>query len=376
MTRATALVLAGGLGLTALFIALPKNDVTDGRPYVPTSPDAVLERVPRGLPRPTPAADPQAAAAQARALIEQARANGGDPRLLGRAQAVLAPWWSSADAPPAVLLLRATVKQSLHDFDGALADLDALVALTPGDPQAWLTRATVLGVQARYDDALASCDRLAGLTDATVMRVCRAPLLGVQGKTTEALQSLEAPVDGSLQAWVDSTRGELLRWQGRLDAAEAMLRQALARAPDDTYTRLVLADVLLDLKRPQDAAALFDGRTLNDTELLLQVLALEAAGDARAPAARADLDARVAANRQREETLHRREESRYALQLERDAVKALALAKANWALQKEPADARVLLEAARAAGDVAAARPALEWLDRTGFEDPVLRGLR
>jgi len=35
----------------------------------------------------------------------------------------------------------------------------------------------------------------------------------------------------------------------------------------------------------------------------------------------------------------------------------------------------VLLEAAIAANDPAAARPALEWLARTGYEDPRLRRL-
>ena len=40
-----------------------------------------------------------------------------------------------------------------------------------------------------------------------------------------------------------------------------------------------------------------------------------------------------------------------------------------------PADARVLLEAARAAGDPAAARPVLTWLSATGLEDARLASL-
>jgi len=68
--------------------------------------------------------------------------------------------------------------------------------------------------------------------------------------------------------------------------------------------------------------------------------------------------------------VHRREESRYALRIEGDVPQALALAVANIKVQKEPADVRVLLEAALAAKDKAAAAPALEWMKRTGFADP------
>jgi hypothetical protein len=53
----------------------------------------------------------------------------------------------------------------------------------------------------------------------------------------------------------------------------------------------------------------------------------------------------------------------------------LSLAKENWTLQREPRDARVLLEAALATNDPAAARPALDWLASSGYEDPYLRRL-
>ena len=52
----------------------------------------------------------------------------------------------------------------------------------------------------------------------------------------------------------------------------------------------------------------------------------------------------------------------------RRAAAALEVARRNWATQREPADARILLEAALAAGESAAAQPVLDWLDRTGLE--------
>jgi hypothetical protein len=68
--------------------------------------------------------------------------------------------------------------------------------------------------------------------------------------------------------------------------------------------------------------------------------------------------------------VHRREEARYALRLEGDGATALALAKQNFEVQREPADVRVLLEAALAMKDRAAAAPALAWMKSTGFADP------
>jgi len=66
----------------------------------------------------------------------------------------------------------------------------------------------------------------------------------------------------------------------------------------------------------------------------------------------AALKARFDAARLRGDSVHRREEARLALRLLKQPPRALQLARANWRVQKEPADARILLEAARAAHDV------------------------
>jgi len=62
----------------------------------------------------------------------------------------------------------------------------------------------------------------------------------------------------------------------------------------------------------------------------------------------------------------------FALALQGDARRALALARSNFELQKEAADARVLLEAALAARSRADAAPALDWLRRNRVDSVVL----
>jgi hypothetical protein len=57
------------------------------------------------------------------------------------------------------------------------------------------------------------------------------------------------------------------------------------------------------------------------------------------------------------------------LHLMSDAPRALELARANWLVQREPADARVLLEAALANKDAAAAQVVLAWMRGNTVED-------
>src|SRR5205823_2761395 len=96
------------------------------------------------------------AAAAARAAIELARRE-SDPRYWGRAQAALGGWWNDPKPPDEVRLLRATIRQAQHDFDGARADLETL-----DGPQASLTLATVETVTGRYAQAARACEKLEG----------------------------------------------------------------------------------------------------------------------------------------------------------------------------------------------------------------------
>src|SRR5438445_6557733 len=119
--------------LAAIALMVLVHAAACAKPYVPDDDAIVLERLPeRADPslkelrrmRTALAADPrdlERAADVAQRAIEAGRAT-GDPRFLGQAQAALAPWWNASDPPHRAALLRATLKQSQHDFAGALAD--------------------------------------------------------------------------------------------------------------------------------------------------------------------------------------------------------------------------------------------------------------
>jgi len=87
------------------------------------------------------------------------------------------------------------------------------------------------------------------------------------------------------------------------------------------------------------------------------------------------LRARFDASRARGDTVHRREEARFQLQLNGDPKVALRLAQENWKVQREPADLRILAEAAHATGDTLARETVHQWLAATGLEYPAVAAL-
>ena len=65
----------------------------------------------------------------------------------------------------------------------------------------------------------------------------------------------------------------------------------------------------------------------------------------------------------------------YILHLLHQPRLALQVAQRNWEVQKEPADARILLEAAKAAGDDKAAQAVRDFMQRWGWHDRRLEAL-
>ena len=324
--------------------------------------------------------DEVAAVALAQRYFEQVAAE-GDPRYIGYAQAVLQPWWALPQPPLAVRVLRAKLLQFDHQFEAALADLDAALAEQPTLGDAWAWRVAILMVNARYDEARASCERLVPLAPPLVGAGCRAQVDAVTGRATQAAATLRAALQRHPAApaeeklWALTRLAETEERRGAYGAAEAAFRQALELGLPDVYLQAAYADFLLDRGRAADVLTLLQGAERADVLLLRLALAARAAGDARAPQLAEELAARFEAARRRGDSTHEKEESRFLLALQGDAARALELAQHNWAVQREPADARVLLEAALAARNAAAAAPVLAWMASSRIESVALRAL-
>jgi hypothetical protein len=322
--------------------------------------------------------DEDAALALARRYFELANAE-GDPRYIGYAQAALKPWWNLADPPHELRVMRAMLRQYSHDFAGALADLDAATREDADDALAWSWRGAIHMVQADYASARADCEGQRRIASELGVVGCVAYLDGTTGKAAAAQRALAQALARARDAspaekvWVRTRLAELSLRLGDPAQAERHFKAAFAQNVTDQYLLGAWADFLLDRGRPAEVVPLLRDWTRSDILLLRLALAEQALGLAQAKEHIAALKARFDAAALRGDKLHQQEEARFDLYLAGDEAKALALARENWKLQREPRDARILLEAALAARDPAAGREALEWLERSGHEDPRLR---
>lgn len=318
--------------------------------------------------------------------IEQGRLL-DDPRFFGYAQAALAPWWDM-DAPPhQVRVLRATIFQYRHRFSAAQQDLDAVIQQQPDNAQARLTRAVIHTVQARYQQALQDCAALASRGESIIALACSATPASLTGQAEQAFHLLarvpETGIDADTAIWALTLRAEIAERLGRGDTGEHF-RTALRAAGDrpDRYLANAYADWLLDQQRPQEALAQLEDFADSDGSLLRTALAhrqLADQGDSeseqRLQQHRAELRARFAAERERGGAVHQREGALFQLHLEDDPQQALWLARDNFRNQREPLDARILLEAALAAQAPAQAQPAVQWMRDNGVVDVRLEPL-
>lgn len=360
-------------------------------PHRPAGDEVVLERLSpasvalRRLRGDQPATRHTASAtdavAAARHYVELGRTY-ADPRAYGYAQAALGAWWDVEPAPAPVRIMRARILQFRHDFDGALRELEAALRAEPFAADAWLLFASIEQVRGDARAARAACLKLVTLADPLVSATCAATNAELGGRPAEAIALIEgalarpSAVSADVRAWATTTLGELRGRAGEVDRADAAFRDALQLAPGDVYARAAYADLLLDAGQPQKALALLGTDPLQaDATLLRAAIAAKRSGDRAAHGLALALDERFAEARSRGDTTHLREQAMFALAVRDRAGEALALAGRNFAVQREPADARILLESAIAAGNPQAAAPAIDWLRATGIAAPRLRTL-
>lgn len=328
----------------------------------PSRDDEVLEVLPEVTrSRPFRAAsapkvvDPTAAALQARHDIAIARQT-GDTRYWGRAQAVLAPWWDRPDAPAELAILQATVQQGRHEFDASRKVLTAALARAPGNAQGWLNLAALERLSARYAEALGACDAVARAGQALYATACRLETQSLQGQHQPAAQGLQALIaqtaNASQRSWLYSLLAESQERWGHDRAAADAYTHSLALDPD-LYTSIAYSDLLLRNGKTSAALQALAALPETDAVVLRRAAAWRRLGDIRWTGARTMLQERAAELERRgdDPALHGRELALAALWLDDDAPRALALARRNLLLQREPLDWWVALQSARQAKD-------------------------
>ncbi len=314
----------------------------------------------------------------------------GDARFAGLALGALSAWPASGSSVPVeVLMMRATVAQYLHDFDGAAALLDRVTQRSPNHAQAWLTLATIRRVQGRYAESDAACKRVGDSGQVLHASACLAENLSLTGQNDQARSRLQqlmlSPAvmraDGvAIRQWLLTTLAELEERAGQPEAARSAWAraQALGASP---YVLTAYADFLLQQQQPAEALTLLQGQDKTDAVLLRLSIAAHRLASPQAKAWSREMQARLqaAASRPGSGLVHAREQARFALEVLGQPEKALSLARQNLSHQRETADWLLMAQVARAQTSDKAQRTALAELNRlqqgTGIVDARLADL-
>jgi thioredoxin-like negative regulator of GroEL len=341
-------------------------------PYTPANAGVVLQLVPaRTDPRvrqfdqlrselTAHPQDPVKAVALAQAYIDYGRST-GDARYLGRAMAVIAPFMTQPAPPIPVLLVHATIQQSRHFFKASRDELLHILQRDPDNVQALLTLSTVAMVQGDHDLANRLCVQLTNAAGNFMGMICSASLRG-------------------LTAFIQGLLADNAARMGKSDLADTHFRKALQLTPGDNFLLADYGEFLIDQRRYEEAVDLVAGDAQSDTSFLVLVTAEKMLGSPKANADMAEMDARFRSMDERGDHVFMREEASYLLHVENDPKMALNLARQNWEVQRAPKDVRVYLEAALAANDPAAAKPAVDFVAKTHLSDveldPLLKQLQ
>jgi tetratricopeptide (TPR) repeat protein len=353
-------------------------------PYVPRDDATVLERVPArsDLERLAPlraaaAASPanlEASLALATAYIDIGRRD-SDPRFIAYAQAALLPWLVQARPPERTLVLQAITLQYLHRFDAALTYLDRALEREPLDAQAWLTRAALLELRGDYGAALRACARLVRTADEFSALTCLASVAGRNGQLAASyvrLQTageLDPRLPAALRVWRRAVMAEMAERLGDDRAAEGHLREALRAEGDDPYVKAAYADLLLRNDRLREVLALLAGSEAQDPLLLRLAIAAQRLGSPLADRWTQAYEERLRTAARDGDNTHQREQAMYLLEVRGDAAAALASARRNWSVQREPADLCIYAQASLRAQATADRALIGRWLAETHYED-------
>ena len=350
-------------------------------PYTPSSDDVILERLPytltevptRSTRTPGQKLSLNDALTQAEALLQKARET-ADPRFYGRIQAILQEWWHLKTPPLAVLKIRADILQKQHHFTESLADIDQILVQHPNDAATLYMQASIYRVLGKYDDGLRSCTQMEGVTSNFSLQLCLESINYLVGDYTDSYQRLQqllqhpGRIQPSLVGYGYGLLGEIAYAGGHYDAAKKHLRIAQSLGGTDPYVLSLQADLFLQLKEYHEVERLLKDEENNDTLLLRLALARDASTPSENPYADT-FRVRLQEAEQRGSNVHLREAAWFYLDIEHDPDAALIRARKNWQTQKEPLDSLLLLRAARAAKQPAAAREVITFLQDNNTEE-------
>lgn len=324
--------------------------------------------------------DVRLATAAARLAFLTAMAE-GDPRWLGNARAILQPWWAIDNQAAETLYVRALIRQGLHDFDGALADLTAAIAKDDSRPEFRAWRFAIYMVKADMPKARQECLGIGQQFGETEKLSCNAVLLYRTGQVKQAITQLDTlakhpDYQGRFaKEWLAFHRGEARRVAGDLDGAKEIWMNYLKGQPQPHVIRLAFIELLNQQKDYANAWRANEKTPRSDALLAQAIISANALQHPQAKILRDEFALRLTQQTSRGDFVNERPIIVYWVDVVGNGQEALRMAQDSWKTQREPADAVLFAKAALLSRKPQEAASLLQWQQDTGYQAPDLDGL-
>jgi len=302
----------------------------------------------------------------------------GDLRWLGNAKAMLKPWWEQQGIPSETLFIRALIRQGVHDFEGALSDLDAAISKDPQQPEFWAWRFAIYMVKSDIAKARKECSALGSRFGPLEQEGCDAVLLYRTGNPHSAIIALDRlfrhpNYQGQhSQEWLAFHRGEALRTAGDRNSARRVWESYLKAGVAGHGLRVALIDLLNRDGKYAEAWRINHQTPRSDALLVAAIQSAQGLKNDQERSLIAELEQRLRQQKARGDSINERPIIKYQLMIKKDAKAALRMAQASWKTEREPADALLFAEAAIQSGSPEQASALLQWQSETGYRDPDL----
>ena len=291
----------------------------------------------------------------------------GNPRHFEAIQALTRRWLESPSAAP---LLLARAQQHQHQFDAALNTLQQHPSDKAHQAEAALLEAAILRLQGRFAAALQACERIP--SNSPEAQLCAWPVRSLTGELDAAIEQMSqlrpVDLDGPLRRWRHSELAEMHERAGNDETALRHWLSALQADRNDPFLASATADLLIRTGQAEDALRVLEPLPSLDPVLIRRAQAARQLNPADGTQLAQQVWQRLQLAEQIHGQAHPRELAQTARMLGYDQ-QALDWARRNWALQKEPLDARLLLLAAHATGATNSIAELQTWLQQTGLQD-------